>query len=265
MKKVESVKDTDFGFGFIMTRHVCNSATNELWQESYRCIRKYYPDSIKILIIDDNSKQEFVKHPNLELINTEIVQSQFPKRGELLSYYYFLKLRPFEKAVVIHDSIFIKRFINFSLLDDFCPLFSFKRNWDNPDIEIPLVKQLENSKLNRVYQSKEWLGCFGVMGIISYKTIQFLQEEYNFPNKLIANVDSREKRMGLERILGLLYFEYCQKNSIKMRTLFGDIHNFIQKNYSIFGFQGWSCYFMTDYNAHKYLDTAPIIKVWASR
>ncbi len=252
-------------FGFIMTRHVCNNATNELWKESYRCIRKYYPANIKILIIDDNSKQEFINHSDFSLINTQVIQSEFPKRGELLAYYYFLKLHPFEKAVIIHDSIFIRRYINFSLLDDFCPLFSFKRNWDNPDVEIPIVKELKNDTLNKDYQSKEWLGCFGVMSIISYNTLNFLQEEYNFPNNLVYILDSREKRMGLERILGLLYFEYCKKNSIKNKTIFGDIHNFIQKNYSIFGYQGWSCYFMPDYLDHKYLDTTPIIKVWAAR
>ena len=252
-------------FGFIMTRHVCNNATNELWKESYRCIRKHYPNNIKIVIIDDNSKQEFINHSDFSLINTEVIQSEFPKRGELLAYYYFLKLKPFDKAVIIHDSIFIRRYINFSLLDDFCPLFSFKRNWDNPDVEIPIVKELKNDTLNKDYQSKEWLGCFGVMSIISYNTLNFLQEEYNFPNNLVYILDSREKRMGLERILGLLYFEYCKKNSIKNKTIFGDIHNFIQKNYSIFGYQGWSCYFMPDYLDHKYLDTTPIIKVWAAR
>ena len=252
-------------FGFIMTRHVCNNATNELWKESYRCIRKHYPNNIKIIIIDDNSKQEFINHSDFSLINTEVIQSEFPKRGELLAYYYFLKLKPFDKAVIIHDSIFIRRYINFSLLDDFCPLFSFKRNWDNPDVEIPIVKELKNDTLNKDYQSKEWLGCFGVMSIISYNTLNFLQEEYNFPNNLVYILDSREKRMGLERILGLLYFEYCKKNSIKNKTIFGDIHNFIQKNYSIFGYQGWSCYFMPDYLDHKYLDTTPIIKVWAAR
>ena len=40
-------------FGFIMTRHVCNNATNELWKESYRCIRKHYPNNIKIFPILD--------------------------------------------------------------------------------------------------------------------------------------------------------------------------------------------------------------------
>ena len=198
-------------FGFIMTRHVCNKATNELWKESYRCIRKHYPDNVKILIIDDNSKQEFVNSGEMQLVNTEIITSEFPKRGELLAYYYFLKLHPFDKAVIIHDSIFIQRYIDFSLLDDFCPLFSFKRNWDNPDIEIPLVKELNHPDLKRDYQSKEWLGCFGVMSTISYKTLKNIQEEYLFPDNLISKVESREKRMGLERILGLLYFEFCKK------------------------------------------------------
>ena len=53
------------------------------------------------LIIGDNSKQEFINYSDFSLINTEVIQSGFPKRGELLAYHYFLKLKPFDKDISI--------------------------------------------------------------------------------------------------------------------------------------------------------------------
>jgi hypothetical protein len=47
-------------YGFIITRHVKCQKTNKYWNHCVRCIRFYYPFR-KIIIIDDNSKDEFVK------------------------------------------------------------------------------------------------------------------------------------------------------------------------------------------------------------
>jgi GR25 family glycosyltransferase involved in LPS biosynthesis len=43
-----------------MTRHVNSEKTNNYWNNSILCIRRFYPD-VKIIIIDDNSNYEFVK------------------------------------------------------------------------------------------------------------------------------------------------------------------------------------------------------------
>ena len=78
-------------FGFIMTRHVNSEKTNNYWNNSIRCIRRFYPDT-KIIIIDDNSNYEFVK-ADYEYKNIEIIQSEYKGRGELLPYFYFYKNR----------------------------------------------------------------------------------------------------------------------------------------------------------------------------
>ena len=46
--------------GFIILRHVNNVQTNNYWNHCYNCIRKYYPEFL-ILIIDDNSNNEYIK------------------------------------------------------------------------------------------------------------------------------------------------------------------------------------------------------------
>ena len=47
-------------FGFIITRHVNSEKTNRYWNHSVKLLRTFYPDK-KIVIIDDNSNQNFVK------------------------------------------------------------------------------------------------------------------------------------------------------------------------------------------------------------
>ena len=252
----------DDSFGFIIIRHVASEGTNTLWKEAYKSIRNFYQEPI--LIVDDNSNQEIINNDKDKLVlkNAKIVNGEFPKRGELLAYYYFYKLRPFKKAVIIHDSVFINRYINFAKLGNFQKLWTFKHDWNTPENEIEIIKQLHNSKqLAKVYSNKnEWNGCFGMMTVISLDTIDNLQEKHDFPCGLVNVITNREQRMALERIIGLLQSIYGEKNS-----LFGDIHTFIQLNYKLYGYDGWSSYFLPQYLSKEYLSTIPIIKVWSAR
>ena len=93
-------------FGFIMLRHVNNELTNSYWINCYNCIRTHYPEN-SIIIIDDNSNYNFIT--NKELYKTTIINSEYPKRGELLPYYYYLHNKLFDVAVIMHDSAFINK------------------------------------------------------------------------------------------------------------------------------------------------------------
>ena len=101
----------DNKFGFIITRHVNCVKTNMYWNHCVKLLRTFYPFR-KIIIIDDNSNYEYVK-PDFDYKNVEVIQSEYPKRGELLPYYYFLKRKFFENAVIIHDSVFFEKRVPF--------------------------------------------------------------------------------------------------------------------------------------------------------
>jgi hypothetical protein len=94
-------------YGFIITRHVSSNKTNQYWNHAVRSIRRFYPFR-KIVIIDDNSNQNYVK-ADFEYKNIQIVQSEYHGRGELLPYYYFYKHKYFSNAVILHDSVFFKK------------------------------------------------------------------------------------------------------------------------------------------------------------
>jgi hypothetical protein len=95
---------TNKTFGFIILRHVKDDITNTYWLRCYNCIRKYYPENM-IIIIDDNSNYDYIT--NIDLYKTKIIKSEYHGRGELLPYYYYLHNKFFDKAIILHDSMFI--------------------------------------------------------------------------------------------------------------------------------------------------------------
>ena len=172
-------------FGFIVLRHVNSELTNQYWNECVQCIRHLYPMK-KIVVIDDNSKKEFIK-AFYEYQNIEYIESEYPQRGELLPYYYFHKHHFFDNAIILHDSVFIHKRINFDLFNGMpvLPLWHFKQSRDeNYDRIVQITKYLnysnkfqeefqyvrENKYLNMNIDnsSRKWNGCFGVQTYINH-------------------------------------------------------------------------------------------------
>jgi hypothetical protein len=165
-------------YGFIMTRHVNSEKTNDYWNNSIKCIRRFYPN-IKIVVIDDNSNYDLVKAHN-EYKNVEIIKSEYKGRGELLPYYYFYKNKFFDNAFIIHDSIFIHKRIDFERLKsiDVLPLWHFNPDKENVNNSLNLVSNFRNKYL--LYKSltlsdvailgrrPDWYGCFGVQSYINH-------------------------------------------------------------------------------------------------
>lgn len=249
--------------GFIILRNVICKKTNKYWIECYRCIRNFYPEN-KILIIDDNSNYEFVT--SIQLKNTTIIQSEHKKRGEILPYYYYLKNKLFERAVILHDSTFIQKYINFEMDNENKFLWSFLHKWNDEDNEKKLIENLnENDSLLTFYdKKKEWSGCFGCMSLISHNFLCILDKKYNIISNLIDKIQCRNDRMNFERVFALVF---TYENNVTC-SVFGDIHEYINNN------NNWGYKWKYTYNTYlhnKQLNilndtTSPcIIKVWSGR
>jgi hypothetical protein len=229
--------------GFIILRHVNNHEQNQYWIHCYKCIREYYKEN-KILIIDDNSNYKFIT--NEILYKTLIIQSEFPKRGELLPYYYFLQNNLFDIAVIIHDSVFFNSYIDFSLIDKYKILWEFEHNWDKPENEIKLIKKFNNKDLLDFYNNKNlWKGCFGGMTVISHKYLVFINKKFNLSN-LLEYVVNREDRMAFERVIACLLQINCRNQS-----LLGIIHKY--------------CRWGIKFKEKDKFKNLPIIKTWSGR
>lgn len=219
-------------FGFIITRHVNSETTNKYWNQSVKLIRTHYPHN-KIIIIDDNSKEEYIRG-DYEYKNVEIIKSEYPKRGELLPYIYYLKHKWFDNAIILHDSVFIHRKINFDNINlPVLPLWHHVYDKEHLGNLIRIASHLKHfpelkqkllgSEINVLGMggnNKNNL-CFGAQCFINLKFLIHIEKKYNISN-LVNAIHCRKDRCGLERIMGLLF---CleSRNVCKVGSLFGDI------------------------------------------
>lgn len=256
-------------YGFIITRHVNSAKTNRYWNHCVRCIRNLYPFK-KIVIIDDNSNKDYLKS-DFEYQNVVIVESQFKKRGELLPYYYFLKDKYFENAVIMHDSVFFHKRLNFEKLVgmNVIPFWHFPADKENAMISVNITSQLTNSfsiQSKLTYQDtvlglpqnnqNNWNGCFGCQCFISLKFLTYLENKYHITN-MVELVKCRRDRCCLERIFGVLFYTENMAELRNTKSILGRIHN----HYAAFS-----------YTFDKYMndiskDIIPqhVVKVWTGR
>ena len=216
--------------GFIILRHVNNKLSNKYWIQNYDCISNYYPNN-EILIIDDNSNYQFITEK--KLYNTSIIQSEYHGRGELLPYIYYLQNKWFEKAVIIHDGLFIhKRFsfekVNYSAIS----LWHFNNSNTKQHLRnnIRLANYLKYSKFIKYHllNNNTFNGCFGVQSFISHNFLVHLNNKYKIQNLLYA-VHTREDRCSLERIFGLLFFLETKIKTSLLGNIFKQPSAFVYK------------------------------------
>ncbi len=254
-------------YGFIITRHVNSETTNKYWNQSVKLIRTLYPLR-QIVIIDDNSVQTYIK-ADFEYSNLLVIQSEYPGRGELLAYIYYLKYKWFPNAVIIHDSLFIHTKIHFELFAmPVMPLWHYTYDNENINNINRIVSTLRNNSilLKKIYQKEDLvinfgvsneklILCFGGQCYIKLNFLEMLEEKYGITN-LVDSVRNRTDRCSLERILGLLF---CQeyKNLTKIKSLFGDI----MKHPRAFHYT-FNDYF-SDFNKQKIVSA--FVKVWTGR
>lgn len=228
--------------GFIILRYVNDELTDQYWKHCYDCIRKYYNYN-PILIIDDGSNKDFLSTP--ELLNTTIINSEYQKRGELLPYIYYLD-KPFcDTAVMLHDSVFINKYIDFHT-DTYRMLWHFDSGMvDQTEIVIKMIDAIGDDRLTQYYNRQHWEGCFGGMSVISHNYLKGINKSYKI-HKLLDLVTGRPDRCAFERVIGVL----LQINSWQP-SLLGDIVTYCR----------WGISFAEkEETAHL-----PMTKVWTGR
>lgn len=234
--------------GFIILRHMNNEENSNYFMISYNQIRKFYPEN-NILIIDDNSNKQFINfHLDNSLYNTQVIYSEFPGRGELLPYYYFLKIKPFHIAVILHDSVFLNASFDFHE-SSYKFIWEFQAGSPPREVdEIRIIKELNNNEeLLKLHSDKtKWKGCFGGMCIINYAFLLQIHNKYNI-DKLLHVITSRWNRMSFERVIACMFQSHEKK-----KCLLGEIHKY--------------CPWGTKFNKNILINNKlPIIKVWSGR
>ena len=228
--------------GFIILRHVNSEFVNQYWIKCYNSIRKYYPEN-HIIIIDDNSNKTYITP--LQLYKTTIIHGEYPRRGELLPYYYYLHNKLFDTAVIIHDSVFINSYIDLTV-DKYKILWEAEHDWDQIEDETKMITLFNDPALSNFYNNKQlWKVCLGCMSIITHDFLTHINSKYDI-SKLLNCVLTRYNRISLERVIGCI----LQKEAPK-QTLLGNIHRYCPYGLSI--------------NKIDNYQHLPIIKVWTGR
>ena len=233
-----------------MLRHVNNKLSDYYWKECYTCIRRFHTEPI--LIIDDGSQKEWMVE-NLALVNTTVVYDEGHRgAAELLPYYYFHQKKPFEKAVILHDSVFLQQ--PFQMTQDALTyLWTYPHHWDDELYPLihPMLEVLPHAQeLMQLYWNKSaWNGPFGLMSMISWNTLHDIQQRYQLWERLLPMIQTRAHRMALERVMGVLC---CHHQRGNQPARWGIIHSYMR----------WGTTFL------EYLSQAlplPLVKVWSSR
>ena len=233
-------------FGFIILRHVNSITTNEYWLRCYSSIRKLYADNL-IVILDDDSDYVHV-HPvetddSLGLHNVKFVYSCEKRRGELLPYYYYLRNKGwFEKAVFVHDSVFLRRYVDFSLVENQV-FWDFHHDTGCDETLCLRIEELisackNSERLSSIYLSKTWRGCFGGMAVFTHGFVEYIDRRFSLKG-LCRHIQCRHDRMALERLIGIFfeYYHYHTSNrsgSRRMRvdSILGNINEYCVWGYS---------------------------------
>lgn len=238
--------------GFIILRHVNNEITDKYWQRCYAQIRLFYPENT-ILIIDDSSDYSFIT--NKKLYKTLIINSEYEKRGEILPYYYYLQNKLFNTAVILHDSVFIQKYIDFNV-DKYKLLWEFEHHWDHIEDETHMLSLFNDNELMKFHENKElWKGCFGAMSVITHDFLSHVNSKYDI-SLLLDHIFNRHNRSSFERVIAcLLQKEY------KKEVLLGNIHEYFITPTKIHGY-GEYIFEEIDDDSYKQFD---IVKVWTGR
>jgi hypothetical protein len=240
-------------FGFIIIRHVSSKITDYYWKECYKSIRTFY--NHPILIVDDSSNPAYL-HENINLVNCTVIYDKEHKGvGEFLAYYYFHLLKPFDTAIILHDSMFIQSDISFDLQDEPARLlWTIPHHFDGDIITHihSLIHALpESDSLLQLYQDKsKWNGTFGVTMVVKWTSLDEINKRYQLFERLLPMILNRNIRCSLERVVGLLFSHHF---SMPLPSYYGIIHHYIQ----------WGITF-TDYLTNDYR-SYPIMKVWTGR
>jgi len=245
-------------FGFIITRHVNSETTNRYWNQNIKLLRTHYPQC-KLIIIDDNSNQSFIK-ADFDYNNLEVINSEYPGRGELLPYIYFLKYKWFDNAVIIHDSVFFHKTFDFTNTNtNAISLWMFYNNNSEIDNILRISNYLNHTEVIKYHILKwsqnSWLSCLGTMSYINYDFLVNLNDKYKLTN-LIDIIRNRSDRCALERIMGILFYIETQRND----TLFGYINDSHKKSKDC-------TYTFDEYMNSFYSGKIPttVVKVWTGR
>jgi hypothetical protein len=199
-----------YDIGFIITRYVNTSDSNKVWIQCIKQIRKYYPD-YPIVVLDDASNYDLIDVEDESILNNVLiinVESEHNKSAELLPYYYNYRNKWFKKMIYIQDSIFINSYYDFTKVEKVRFIATGDKSlgqYSTYDDQInELISVLDNKDgLYNYVKKNTWQLCWGIMSVMDYDFLKYINEKYNL-EKLLYKVKDRRSRIISEKLFGVI-------------------------------------------------------------
>jgi len=248
---------------FIILRHVNNKLTDAYWKESYRSIRTLYPTA-PIVIVDDSSHREYLREDMVLTDCTVVYDTEHKGCAELLPYDYFHRLRPAQRAVILHDSTFLHRPLDltWSSADTGIQFLWTIPHYHEDTIQkeihelIDALPDGEKESIRSMYYhtKADWTGLFGVMSIVDWGWLDEVVRRFGLFHRWYPVLKNREYRCAMERVFGLVAY-YHLRSRVK-ESMFGLIHQSVQ----------WGTTFMEYMKRYEeFREAHPVMKVWSGR
>jgi hypothetical protein len=247
---------------FVMIRHVTSKITDWYWKESYTSIRAFYPTA-PILIVDDSSNPLYLREDIVMTHCTVVYDTEHKGCAELLPYYYFHRLRPAQRAVILHDSVFLHQPLELSWSGEtgIQFLWSIPHQYDDSiqgEIHtlIDALPEHEKEHIRSMYHHTklDWTGAFGVMSVIDGKWLDEVAKRFGFMERWMPLLTTREYRCAMERVFGVMAY-YHQPLRVQS-SMFGMIQSSIP----------WGTTFVEYMNQYEtFFNAHPVMKVWSGR
>jgi hypothetical protein len=185
--------------------------------------------------------------------------------AELLPYYYAHRLRPAQRVVILHDSVFLHQRLDvgsWSAQTGIQFLWRIPHYYDDTiqtEIHelIDTLPEGEREHLRSMYYHTkgDWTGIFGVMSVIDIAWLDEVEKRFGgLFERWFPVVKNREYRSALERVFGLI--AYYHLRSRVQAPLFGLIGESIK----------WGTTFMEYLQRYEeYQEAHPVMKVWSGR
>ena len=201
-------------FGFIIPSYVNGPYAYHRLKSCIDSIRKLYP-LILIVVIDDYSEINISELMTMD--SKLIVEKSLIKRGgEINPYCHFFNKKYFDVAIIIQDSTTIKRLIPVDISTVTVKFFYYflydKQGWDD-NFALRLLnfynyitdtKKRENV-INFSQNKKKWLGCMGIMSVISHDYLTEMNNKTCFL-EMCQHVKDRNDRILMENIFAVCCF-----------------------------------------------------------
>src|SRR5262252_1359788 len=248
--------------GFFILRSVQRAGNEKLCERCFHSVRAVHPE-VPIIVIDDNSQPSLAVDDAFVQLdgNARVVGSNAHHRGsgELYPYYLFQTQRPFKRAIILHDSMLVRRPITPS-----CAPVQFLWHFDAgayleyvKDTVLPLLTYLRHHvALHKMfYTPSTWKGCFGVTSVISLAAVDMLQSRYDLWS-LLPRIRTRKQRQAVERVFAMACYDAGLIPDAQRPSLCGDIFSHPRR---------WQNYDPYDHDPLLEAYDSPVLKTWHRR